>query len=91
MTKEDFIRKITSRKLWMALALFISGLLAFFEKDAEKIEKISGLIMQGAAVLGYILGEGLVDANTKTVGTVTLSPNYLDNLCGEDEGDGDVE
>ena len=31
MTKEDFIRKITSRKLWLALALFISGLLAFFE------------------------------------------------------------
>lgn len=86
MTKEEFIRKITSRKLWMALALFISGLLAFFEKDAEKIEKISGLIMQGAAVLGYILGEGLVDANTKTVGTVTLDATNL-NYLNEEGGD----
>lgn len=86
MTKEDFIRKITSRKLWMALALFISGLLAFFEKDAEKIEKISGLIMQGAAVLGYILGEGLVDANNKTVGTVTLDATNL-NYLNEEGGD----
>lgn len=86
MTKEDFIRKITSRKLWLALALFISGLLAFFEKDAEKIEKISGLIMQGAAVIAYILGEGLVDASTKTIGTVTLDATNIDYL-NEEGGD----
>lgn len=65
MTKEDIIRKLTSRKLWLAVALFVSGLLAFFGKDAEKTEQISGLIMQGAAVIAYILGEGLVDASNK--------------------------
>ena len=65
MSRSDIVRKLTSRKLWLAIALFISGLLAFFGKDAEKIEQISGLIMQGAAVLGYILGEGLVDAANK--------------------------
>lgn len=65
MSKQDFIRKITSRKLWLAVALFVSGLLAFFGENAEKVEKISGLIMQGAAVLAYIVGEGLVDAANK--------------------------
>lgn len=67
MTKEDIIRKLTSRKLWLAVALFVSGLLAFFGKDAEKTEQISGLIMQGAAVIAYILGEGLVDASNKKI------------------------
>lgn len=65
MSKQDIIRKITSRKLWLAVALFVSGLLAFFGENAEKIEKISGLIMQGAAVLAYIFSEGLVDAANK--------------------------
>ena len=61
MSKEDIIRKLTSRKLWMAIALFVSGLLVAFGKDAEQAEVISGLIMQGAAVIAYIVGEGLVD------------------------------
>lgn len=67
MSKKDFVRKLTSRKLWLAVALFVSGLLAFFGENAEKVEKISGLIMQGAAVLAYIVGEGLVDAANKPV------------------------
>ena len=29
---------------------------------AEKAEVVSGLIMQGAAVVAYIIGEGLADA-----------------------------
>ncbi len=58
----DWKRKLTSRKLWMAIALFVSGLLVAFGKDAEQAETISGLIMQGAAVLGYLLAEGLTDA-----------------------------
>ena len=65
MNKKDMIRKLTSRKLWLAVALFVSGMLAFFGENAEKVEKISGLIMQGAAVIAYILGEGLVDAANK--------------------------
>ncbi len=65
MNKKDIIRKLTSRKLWLAVALFVSGMLAFFGENAEKVEKISGLIMQGAAVIAYILGEGLVDAANK--------------------------
>ena len=67
MSKKDFVRKLTSRKLWLAVALFVSGLLTFFGENAEKVEKISGLIMQGAAVLAYIVGEGLVDAANKPV------------------------
>ena len=62
MTKQDIIRKLTSRKLWMAIALFVSGCLIAFGKDKETAEMVSGLIMQGAAVVAYIIGEGLADA-----------------------------
>ena len=65
MTKKDIIRKLTSRKFWMAVALFVSGILvATGHKD--KSEMVYGLILQGAAVVAYILGEGLTDS--KNVG-----------------------
>ena len=65
MNKEDLIRKLTSRKFWLAVAAFVTGLLAAFKVDGETIETISGLIMAGAAVIAYIVAEGLVDAEKK--------------------------
>jgi phage shock protein PspC (stress-responsive transcriptional regulator) len=66
MTKETIIRKLTSRKLWVAVAGFVSGLIVAFDGDAETAETISGLILQGASVLAYIIAEGITDAaNTK--------------------------
>jgi hypothetical protein len=62
MTKTDIIRKLTSRKLWLAVALFVSGLIVAFGGAKETAETVSGCIMQGAAVLGYLLAEGLTDA-----------------------------
>jgi hypothetical protein len=62
MNKEIIIRKLTSRKFWMAIALFVSGLLTALGENKETAEIISGLIMQGAAVVAYIFGEGLADA-----------------------------
>ena len=55
-------KKLTSRKFWMALALFISGLIVDFGGSKETANTVSGCIMQGAAVLGYLLAEGLTDA-----------------------------
>lgn len=62
MTKTDAIRKLTSRKLWVAVAGFVSGLILAFDGDAETAETISALILQGASVLGYLIAEGLADA-----------------------------
>lgn len=62
MDKETIIRKLTSRKLWVAIAGFVAGLIVAFDGEAETAETISGLILQGASVLGYLLAEGLADA-----------------------------
>ena len=58
---ETIIRKLTSRKLWMSIAAFISGLIVAFDGSAEVAETVSGCIMAGAAVVAYVLGEGLID------------------------------
>lgn len=67
MSKHEIIRKLTSRKLWLAVALFVSGVLTAVGKK-ETAETVAGLIMQAAAVIGYIVGEGLVDAAYKPAG-----------------------
>lgn len=62
MTKENIIRKLTSRKFWVAVAGFVSGLIIALKGDADTAETVSALILQGASVLGYLIAEGLTDA-----------------------------
>lgn len=66
MDKTQILRKLTSRKLWLAVALFVSGLITAFGGNSGVAETVSGCIMQGGAVVAYILAEGWADAaNTK--------------------------
>lgn len=67
MKNINWVRKLTSRKLWMAVALFVSGVMTA-TGNKETAETVAGLIMQGAAVLAYIIGEGLVDGANKEIG-----------------------
>lgn len=62
MSKEDIMRKLSSRKLWVAVAGFVSGLILAFGGAESTAATVSGVILQGAAVLGYLLAEGLTDA-----------------------------
>ena len=61
----DWQRKLTSRKLWISVAGFIAGLVVIFGGSQEAAEKISGAILSGAAVVGYVFGEGLADSGKK--------------------------
>ena len=60
--KEMMFRKLTSRKFWLAVAAFVTELIIAFKGDAELAETLSGMIMAGATVIAYIVGEGLIDA-----------------------------
>ena len=57
----DWKRKLTSRKLWVSIAGFVAGLIVIFGGQQETADKVSGAILSGAAVVGYVLGEGLAD------------------------------
>lgn len=58
----DWKRKLSSRKLWLAVAGFVSGLILAFGGAESTAATVSGCILQGAAVIGYLLAEGLTDA-----------------------------
>ncbi len=58
----DWRRKLTSRKLWAAAADFAAMLALAFGAAEETATRVTALIMAGAAVVAYIIGEGLIDA-----------------------------
>ena len=62
MEKIDWKRKLTSRKFWTAIAGFVSMLIVAFGGTESQATQITALIMAGAAVVAYIIGEGLADA-----------------------------
>lgn len=65
MNKIDWKRKLTSRKWWLSLTGFITGLIIAFGGSDETATTVSGCLMSGAAVLAYTIGEGLADSNNK--------------------------
>lgn len=63
--KIDWKRKLTSRKFWLAVVAFVSMLLVALGFSENDVAQISALIMAGATVIGYVIGEGLADAGNK--------------------------
>lgn len=62
MKKEDILRKLTSRKLWAAVASVIIAVCVIVGVDEMRTEQIVGLVTAVGALIAYIFGEGLVDA-----------------------------
>lgn len=60
--KIDWKRKLTSRKFWAAVAGFVSMLIVALGKNAETAQTVTGLIMAGASLVAYMIGEGLADS-----------------------------
>lgn len=56
-------RKLTSRKLWMSIASFTSMLMIYFGHADTEASQVAALIMAGASIVGYVIGEGLADGN----------------------------
>lgn len=58
----NWVRKLTSRKLWTAVASFVSMMIVATGGTENTATQITALIMAGASVVAYIIGEGLTDA-----------------------------
>ena len=61
-TKEMIIRKLTSRKLWVAVAEFVAMVMIYNGATENHAAQVVAIIMAGAGVVGYILAEGLADS-----------------------------
>lgn len=57
----DWKRKLTSRKFWTAIASFVSMLIVALGGAETVATQVTALIMAGASVIAYIIGEGLAD------------------------------
>lgn len=85
MKNIDWVRKLTSRKFWVAVASFVSMMIVAFGGTENSASQVAALIMAGASVIAYIIGEGLTDvanANNNGIGldnTIKIEP-------GEDKG-----
>lgn len=76
-------RKLTSRKFWVSIASFVTMLLIYFGKTESEAAQVAALIMAGATVIGYVIGEGLADSSN----TTTTTNIYSDTDPGAKDGE----
>lgn len=58
----DWKQKLSSRKFWAAVVNFITQLLLAFRVAESEVAQVAAVVMAGAGVIAYIIGEGLADA-----------------------------
>lgn len=63
MNKINWKQKLTSRKFWAAVVGFVTALLIGFGFTDSDVTQITSIIMAGATLIAYIIGEGMVDAS----------------------------
>lgn len=63
----DWKRKLTSRKFWAAVVGFVAPLLIAFGISESEVTQVVAIIMAGANLIAYIIGEGMVDASSTDI------------------------
>lgn len=58
----DWKRKLTSRKFWLSVASFVSMLMIYFGHAESEASQVASLILAGASIVAYVIGEGLADS-----------------------------
>jgi len=58
----SLIKKLSSRKLWAAIAGVVMGVAMVFGLDENTISTVSGAVVAVVSVISYIVTEGKVDA-----------------------------
>lgn len=82
MSQIDWKRKLTSRKLWAAIAGVVTGLAMVFGLDEGTISNVAGAVVSVASVVAYIFAEGKVDAES-VKNAVNNVQNAVDDIKEE--------
>lgn len=77
------IQKLTSRKLWLALAGIATGVAMVFGVDGGDIVDVAGAITALASVITYIITEGKIDA-VGVKNAIEATENAVDTIVGEE-------
>ena len=78
---ERILSKLTSRKFWVSIVAFVTLVLTAKGMPESEVAQIGAIIMAGATVIAYVIGEGLVDA-AEVKNTI-----YIDEPEGDDPSD----
>ena len=84
MRKIDWISKLTSRKWWTSIASFVTLLIVAFGGTESTATQVAAIIMAGAIVIGYTIGEGLIDSQGAG-GDIVIDASEVSKLTTEEE------
>lgn len=88
MTKEQIIRKLTSRKFLLSLVTTISGLLILIFGETDAIQQITSGLMTILPTIIYCVTEGMIDA--ASVSQVAETVGQTAENLGAKEGTAEV-
>lgn len=77
------VQKLTSRKLWMAIAGIATGLALVLGVDGGDISNVAGAVTAIASVITYIVTEGRIDAES-VKNAVEATEKAVDTIAGEE-------
>lgn len=58
----DWKQKLTSRKFWTCIVNLITQIMILMRLSDNEIAQVAAVVMAGAGVVAYIVGEGMADA-----------------------------
>lgn len=80
----DIIRKITSRKLWLAIAGVAAGIAMSLGVSATEITTIAGGVVVMVSAMTFIITEGKIDAE-RVKNAIESGQIIVDTLQGSEE------
>ena len=86
MRKINWVSKLTSRKWWTSIISFVTLIVIASGGTESTATQVASIIMAGAVVIGYTIGEGLVDKQS-TNGDIVIDASEVATLTTEEEED----
>ncbi len=83
MKKEDFLRKLGSRKFWACISAVVIALIAFTNAAPETTERVVALISAIGGLCIYMLSEGMADSKSESIKNVIKTEDYKSEEPGE--------
>ena len=84
MRKIDWISKLTSRKWWTSIISFVTLMIIAFGGTESTATQVASIIMAGAIVIGYTIGEGLIDSQGVS-SDIVIDASEVSKLTTEEE------
>lgn len=85
MNKIDWVSKLTSRKWWTSIVSFVTLMVIACGGTENTATQVASIIMAGAVVIGYTIGEGLVDSQGAKGDVIITNAEAIDDTTENDE------